>query len=371
VFLNNYQDHVEMREHHNVQLQIETKDETINMPYGYGLTLKKDVCAALPFNIDLAGARLQSAVAQLMTSLEVDGENWYFFFEPEGMMAQYVFDTSTLESMETDGGGEQRQERCLFIVEPHPGLGSVIRIVAKTGKKVNICTLTHEQSLDFWKGELQGRDRVLISKAAVMFGKDGLDLRQEDSGKFEWLVFPAVDNSPDFSSSNPIHSDRQGIFQRHRCTVKTWTGGVDIEKSRRAGTGTVWNGTAFVAGGNQDDLPDQAVVRIRESRLDGLSDLRLEIDYEGDIGEAYIDGKLMHDNFNNGTPWVIGLKRFASHLTDKELYLRAIPRPATENKVGFTEMAAIQSKQPTGAAHLCDIRIVPEYRMVWNSGGNV
>jgi hypothetical protein len=133
----------------------------------------------------------------------------------------------------------------------------------------------------------------------------------------------------------------------------------------------VWNGTAFVAGGNQDDLPDQAVVRIRESRLDGLSDLRLEIDYEGDIGEAYIDGKLMHDNFNNGTPWVIGLKRFASHLTDKELYLRAIPRPATENKVGFTEMAAIQSKQPTGAAHLCDIRIVPEYRMVWNSGGNV
>ncbi len=363
IFLNNYQDHVEMHDQHNVRLHIETKDKTIDLPYGRGLTLRKDVCAVLPFNLKLSDILLQSAVAQLITSLEVNQETWYFFFEPEGMNAQYVFVISTLESLELNGNGTQRQTDGLIVVEPRSGLDSVIRIVAKTGKSVNICTLTHEQSLNFWKGELQGRERVLICEAAVIFNKDGLELRQEGLEEFEWLTFPAVANLADFDSPASIHTDHQGIFQRQHCSVKTWEGKVDVETSRRMGTGTVWTGTAFVAEERQDVLPDQAVVHLDAASLDGLSDLRLEIDYEGDIGEAYIDGKLIHDNFNNGTPWVIGLKRFIRQLDGNDLYLRAIPRPSTEKEVGFTEMAAIQAKQPAGTTHLSDIRIVPEYKM--------
>ena len=36
---------------------------------------------------------------------------------------------------------------------------------------------------------------------------------------------------------------------------------------------------------------------------------------------AFIDGRLVADHFNNGAPWLIGLKRFAPELVDGELCL--------------------------------------------------
>jgi hypothetical protein len=37
-----------------------------------------------------------------------------------------------------------------------PGIDSVITITGDGGQKINICTLTREQSLNFWKFKLWG-----------------------------------------------------------------------------------------------------------------------------------------------------------------------------------------------------------------------
>ena len=42
-----------------------------------------------------------------------------------------------------------------------------------------------------------------------------------------------------------------------------------------------------------------------------LKDVLLQIDYTGDIGSAFIDGDMIHDNFCNGDTWEIGLRTFA------------------------------------------------------------
>lgn len=91
----------------------------------------------------------------------------------------------------------------------------------------------------------------------------------------------------------------------------------------------------------------------------------LEIEYSGDIGEAWMDGRLVNDNFNNGTIWEIGLKRFMPRLAQSGLFIHIMPNasPGGDARVEYTEMAAlVVSNRGKGTAEIKSIRAVPEYR---------
>ena len=47
------------------------------------------------------------------------------------------------------------------------------------------------------------------------------------------------------------------------------------------------------------------------------SDLILSIDYIGDTGAAFINGEMVADNFYHGSPWRIGLKRYAEAISER------------------------------------------------------
>jgi hypothetical protein len=100
--------------------------------------------------------------------------------------------------------------------------------------------------------------------------------------------------------------------------------------------------------------------------MDGINDLFLRIEYDGDIAGAYIGGKLIHDNFWNGTAWEIGLKRFMPELLRKGILIKIIPRKTGDHpQVHFTEMAAIKVKDNmANASALLSITAVPEYRRI-------
>lgn len=66
--------------------------------------------------------------------------------------------------------------------------------------------------------------------------------------------------------------------------------------------------------------PDEhlAVYEIQvPENIDSEISTRLYINFTGDIAKAYIGSRLIHDVFNNGTSWIIGLNRY-SHLLDKD-----------------------------------------------------
>ena len=91
----------------------------------------------------------------------------------------------------------------------------------------------------------------------------------------------------------------------------------------------------------------------------------LRIDYIGDVGSAYIDGKLISDNFYNGTTWEIGLKAFSERLLGKELVLVVTPieKAADAAKYISTGMAF---RPDAVTEHLVEIRSVvamPEYKI--------
>ncbi|MEX0777673.1 MAG: beta-galactosidase [Phycisphaeraceae bacterium] len=227
VFLNNYQDHVAMRDHRDVVI----KAEGVTFP---PLTLRRGVAAILPFNLDLDGVLLKCATAQPLTCFHRGPTAHYIFFTPPGMRAKYIFEPATFTRRKQTKDG--------------------LLLTGRNGQRVLITTLTDQQS----------RAAPATQSKTVR-----LSVRQVAAGK--WIV--------------PLPRRLSG--------------------------------------------PGRQVL--------------LRIQYFGDTGAAYLDGRLVADNFSNGTPWEIGLERFAPHVLAGGLMLLITPpRDADQAKVTYTDKAAMK-----------------------------
>ena len=57
-----------------------------------------------------------------------------------------------------------------------------------------------------------------------------------------------------------------------------------------------------------------------------VKNILLDVDYVGDVAQAYVDGILVHDNFANGETWRIGLHELRDQLAaGKALTLKITP----------------------------------------------
>ena len=100
--------------------------------------------------------------------------------------------------------------------------------------------------------------------------------------------------------------------------------------------------------------------------MQGLSNLFLRIDYRGDLARFYSDDKLLTDNFFNGEPWTIGLKRFLDARGGGAFTLDILPLRGDE-PVYFEFPRKPGFRAQDQADSLKDLRVIPEYRLeIWN-----
>src|SRR5688572_1125864 len=87
----------------------------------------------------------------------------------------------------------------------------------------------------------------------------------------------------------------------------------------------------------------KAIVDLPQDAWRGVADIILSISYRGDVGNATIDGALISDNFANGAPWEIGLRRHAERLREQAIDLYITPLRQGQAVVSDSAMAAQQS----------------------------
>ena len=93
----NFQDHDTGRiDQKNLQLRLNLTNETLQIPAKGTFTLPKDESVILPFNFPMGDAVLKYATAQLLMKIDDNGKEHYFFFTPDGMNTEYVFDKATV-----------------------------------------------------------------------------------------------------------------------------------------------------------------------------------------------------------------------------------------------------------------------------------
>lgn len=339
VFINNYQDHVELKEQADFSIHLGLGTEKIKIPEKGAISLDKGASCILPFNLDMGGVLLKYATTQLITVSEYSNEMYYFFFMPGGMAGEYCFGEEAGHFQVENGYVENIGDRVFIHVKED--CTSLIRITAANGQKINICTLKKEEAENLWKANVWGCDRIIITEATLLAADNVIKLECGGMEKIKLSIFPGCE-IPSIHGAEITHKGMEGIFATYELQVPKNSTEFNITKVQK----------------------NKAKIAIPRDLFSGVKEVMLQIDYKGDIGYAFIDGELIHDNFWNGTPWEIGLKQFEKEITEKGMYVYISPIKIGSKVKSDSTMAARMETAEEEIAEINSVTAIPIYEVI-------
>jgi len=340
VFMTNFQDHADRKDQEDLQLEIKLPDGKITIPEKNGFSLKKDVSAIFPFNLSMAGVQLNYATGQLLTKFEDAGYIHYVFYEIDGTETEFQFNSQQIENIESITGNISDDGNHIYFL-PEPGLKSTAEIIGKDGRKIKITTLTRDQALYTWKVSLNGMERIIISKSTILDQNGMLKIQNIGNNTMQFNIYPDVKNG--FTSgSGRISRNSEGLFSQYNIELEKIEVPVEIQK-----------------------VTDQRItLNIPEGAMTDLNDIFLKIDYIGDTGMGFINGKLVTDHFYYGEPWWIGLKRFVPEIMEEGMYFYFKPIYPEAPYLMDLSPDEIPDFQNGNVIDVKSVDIVPEYQVI-------
>ncbi|WP_019636840.1 beta-galactosidase [Paenibacillus fonticola] len=363
VFVNNYQDHVEMKEHRDVQFDIQLREGSIRLPQINTLTIHKNASFILPFQFDLSGLLLRYATAQPVTVMSTGKLNTYFFAMPEGVDGEFMLAADGITSAETDAGTVRREEDGSYcIVVPHH-VSAMIRIYRTDGSETRIYAMSSKEASMLWEVETgtggvedesvtavastagRGRRRILFSDTPLAGTAYGLEFFSYGANEFSFREYTDERNKQEWLADGEgcrIAAERDGWFEN--CHIQIPAKPITMEVKR---------------------IHDHKLLISLDQRiLVDAQDVLLKIDYTGNVGYAFSEGRLFHDHFYNGTPWEIGLSRFNEAIRGGEIVLETTPlRKGVINVAQGAAMAVEQLFEGEQTAEFHQVTAEPVYRV--------
>lgn len=330
LFFNNYQRMTEMGDKEDVQIELRLPGGQLTVPEAAGFTLQAGAYFIWPFHLDMDGARLTYATVQPLCVLREDGAATYVFFEGPGVRPEYVFDPAAVARIEEiEGGSVERNDGAVAVRGLKPGTSCVFSVRTVSGRMVRVLTVTEEQSRHLWKGKAFGRERLILCEGDVVFGTESLRVSGTETDKFAFAVYPPVDRNVVHEES-VLEGRQEGIFQSFRPIVHPREISVNWKSVSDSQLNSDFCPYLFEKQGLGGKSPEWGI-RVDVSAFEEATDIRLVVNYIGDVAQAYIGGQCVADHFFNGTPWTIGLKRFRQKLELEPMILKISPLYASRN----------------------------------------
>ncbi len=325
LFLNNFQDHVELHDQKEFSVTIEVLKKRIRIPACGPMSLAAGESCLIPFAFSIGAAKLRYACAQIITKAEDMTGLIYFFFVPRLLSGEICFEKDSIVDISAEGGLLEEREGLVFI---HPQMDKtcLIRVVDTEDKVFRLCLLTEEDALNFWSFDLNGKQTALVTHGALLIKEGRIDL--EYRGLARDIIKVLSPLKPYINGRAIEYIGTEGPFSLYAFKAGT--------ESRQA----KWTDMSSLPTGAEEVLKRpvvgspvtsirtvnaRAVLNFNEKDFEGLKDLILGIDYRGDVGYAFIDGVMVHDNFCNDNLWEIALVRFKKGLIKTGMYLYVSP----------------------------------------------
>ncbi|MBB3112359.1 hypothetical protein FHS18_004460 [Paenibacillus phyllosphaerae] len=338
VFLNNFQDHVDMPDR-PFRIELETSRGSVAFPAEGEAILPANMGVVLPFHLDLHGVSLISATAQPLTQVQANGEHVIFFYAHAGLTPEYVVAKSALSQLETEAGqvGEFDDH---YVIHPVVGKNNGVAFRTADGKRVRFLMLSREEALQTYRFDLWGQQTVVISDCPVIAQQGQLVCTSPGSSALSVSLFPAPATELRTNTGQPVPFETAGLFQDYKFELASYTPQLTITKPS--------DKTALLQFAG--DWPAH------------VEDVWLEIDYDGDVAEAFLDGTLLTDHIHYGKTWSIGLKNFYTKLEQATLHLRITPlRKGTVHT--FVNQAQVERFEGVEIAVFHRIEAIPHYRV--------
>lgn len=299
LFMVNFQDHDNGR--HDIR-DIAIRIDDLRIPAEGTFTLPKDESLILPFNLDMEGALLRYATAQLLMRLDDNGTPHYIFFAPEGLQPEYSIDGK--------------------IYTAQAGVGSTFEIATPLGKPIRITTLRRSEALN----AVKVGGRLLIADATILPTAKGADLLALGRNQVDYILYPSDKGWEKQTAEVPAVKPEFSYERRltRRMTVHF-------------------------------PQPKQPEPQVQEYFL--------SIDYIADVAMAFIDDRLCQDEFYHGEPWRIGLKRYRDKMQSQDMnfYFRPLADLPFIHRDLPAEAIPDFSNGPV--LQIKDVSIIPEYKL--------
>lgn len=356
VFINNFQDHADNLPKSGETISLKLSGETVDIP---DISMTAGEEAVLPFGIRIGGYRLIYAKAQPLAVGKENEKTVCFFFMPEGMKPEFVWDTDGMREID---GKPVQGERAEIV----PDAESMSRFVidGEYGR-TEIVVLTRKQSLTFYELERNGQKTAVLCDTAITCDGENIYLEspQGENTTAKLYCYPemrldsvsvsnvrgkegnAEPRESDDAAAVKVKPKECGIFRGYELIwdpIKTGKQELEIKK-----TG-----------------PSRYTVDLPEG-YEECKELMLSVRYLGDIGHAFIDGTLISDNFCNGDAWEIGLNDRWKEAAGRQLTI--FITPLKENsKVNVSSAMAGRMDQSEGLrADLLSVSLKPVYEEIF------
>ncbi|HET7538102.1 MAG TPA: beta-galactosidase, partial [Candidatus Didemnitutus sp.] len=281
------------------------------------VTIPADARFLWPFNLDLGNSvKLAWATAQPLCVVEEDNRRTYFFAETPGVAPEFVFTGARIIAhngeVEVKGDGYTRVRG----VRPDRNIAFV------ANSTVQVVLLSEADSLALWKGRWLGRDRVFLTTAGLVLDGDKLRLTSENLDALQVSVFPTPQGrrivQDGAFSKLPVPPPPRAGFSATVSLVKP------AGPPRAIQLGAIKQPVA--AAPVDADFANAAVYKINiPSNAANKGDLLLRLHYAGDVARIMVGGKFVLDDYANGGPFDISLKRYAETLKEGELTVAILP----------------------------------------------
>ncbi len=364
VFVNNYERLTELPPKKDVQFAIILPSGSITFP-SEPVTVPSASRFFWPFNLDLGnGVMLAWATAQPVCAVEDGHTRTVFFAQTEGVPAEFAFPSGT--DLDARSGKMTRHDGHALIRGVKPATSVALRASGSSGHKVQIVLLDDTDSLALWKSTWQGRERVFLSRAALIVDGAHLRLTSTDRDQLTLGVFPAL--AAVTSNGGKLRGKVDGIFTRFAPRPpKGISPKASFEHIQAAGPprdiplGKIKQPVA--AAPEDRDFEKAAVWRIKlPAGVDLGVDPILRLDYVGDVARVLLDGKLVTDDFYNGNKFDVGLRRHAPEILTGDLRVAILPLH-NDAPIYMAREARPDFGKAQSIAALKGVDIVPRYQV--------
>jgi beta-galactosidase len=362
LFLNNYQRTYPMPEQKNFQVRLELPSGVIDVPRT-PVNVPSGTYAIWPVNLDLGGSRLRYATAQLLCKL--DDPSTVVFFAWPGISPEFAFEVGGGSKVESPRGRITRQGGIAYVDGIEPGSQVAIRLRQKNGANMNVVVMSQEQARNTWKVKLGGKQRLIVSSAQLYFDHDRVHLSASDPSQLSAGFFPNLEHpAAGFTS----HGE-DGIFKLYVARVPANRIAAQVQKTGDAGAdppprmGKEMMGKVVALAPEDSEYEAAASWTIQvPCAPPGSGPVFLQIAYEGDVARFYVDGKMLTDNFYNGTPWLIGLDKVPCGQRDR-LQVKILPL-RNQAPVYLPPGARPAPSMSGQVVELKDVQVVQEYEAI-------
>jgi len=370
LFVNNHVRELAMPERPATQFEIRLPGKTLFVPAS-PIAIPADSYFIWPVNLDLDGISLTYATAQPVLRVRSGKDAYVFFAAIPGIPAEFAFPAGNQASLLVEQGSPAQENGLLRVCNVAPGLRSAITLHGKQGA-THIVLLSREDADNLWNVRISGHDQLALTKAQVYSDGSRLILRQAGAPSFDVAFFPAVHATAGKDAGQITGQEATGLFQHLAWREPERSISLRIEQIKPAGKAPAPNLDASLSqrGGAPVQAPDESSfaqagewrVAVPPGAIDGLSDVLLEVHYQGDEARLLNGGHLLTDNFFNGTDWRIGLKRFLDGAPAHAFTLQVLPL-SKEAPIFFDEGKAPTMENDGQAGSLQSIDAIPEYEL--------